>query len=202
MDYWGSSPVRPGERPRFAELRRRVPDCAGGHRYWPRSCGRLTVPTVGRLPLTVPRFVQTPKLLLILTEWNAGYRQIFLDGHPLPVDPQPSWNWYMVVQTNGFRDGIWLDLKGDPLTEAARLTERFRGDRITGGWKSNSPWTIHVERVSTAGPASNCGGFTPASNHPRRAKPVLLTQHRRVARHGIAWMASYLQSPLGGKVFN
>jgi hypothetical protein len=24
------------------------------------------------------------------------------------------------------RDGIWLDLKGDPLTEAAKLTERFR----------------------------------------------------------------------------
>jgi hypothetical protein len=24
------------------------------------------------------------------------------------------------------RDGIWLDLKSDPLTEAAKLTERFR----------------------------------------------------------------------------
>jgi hypothetical protein len=53
----------------------------------------------------------------------------------LPVDPQPSWNGYssgkwegdtLVVQTNGLRDGIWLDLKGDPLTEAAKLTERFR----------------------------------------------------------------------------
>jgi hypothetical protein len=32
----------------------------------------------------------------------------------------------LVVQTNGLRDDIWLDLKGDPLTEAARLTERFR----------------------------------------------------------------------------
>jgi len=96
------------------------------------------------LPLTVPRdyglphlqkIVQSPGLLIILTEWNAGFRQIFLDGRPLPVDPQPSWNGYssgkwegdtLVVQTNGLRDGIWLDLKGDPLTEAARLTERFR----------------------------------------------------------------------------
>ena len=96
------------------------------------------------LPLTVPRdyglphlqkIVQTGGLLLILTEWNAGYRQIFLDGRPLPVDPQPSFNGYssakwegdtLVVQTNGLRDGIWLDLKGDPLTEAAKLTERFR----------------------------------------------------------------------------
>jgi hypothetical protein len=24
------------------------------------------------------------------------------------------------------RDGLWLDLNGDPLTEAAKLTERFR----------------------------------------------------------------------------
>jgi hypothetical protein len=101
-------------------------------------------PHVRCLPLTVPRgyglphlqkFVQTSGLLLILTEWNAGYRQIFLDGRPLPRDPQPSWNGYssgkwegdtLVVQTNGLRDGIWLDLKGDPLTEAAKLTERFR----------------------------------------------------------------------------
>ena len=103
----------------------------------------MTIHTSG-LPLTVPRgyglphlqkFVETSELLLILTEWNAGYRQIFLDGRPLPVDPQPSWNGYssgkwegdtLVVKTNGLRDGIWLDLKGDPLTEAARLTERFR----------------------------------------------------------------------------
>jgi hypothetical protein len=101
-------------------------------------------PHVRCLPLSVPRdyglphlqkFIETPGLLLILTEWNAGYRQIFLDGRPLPVDPQPSWNGYssgkwegdtLVVQTNGLRDGIWLDLKGDPLTEAAKLTERFR----------------------------------------------------------------------------
>lgn len=101
-------------------------------------------PHVRCLPLTVPRnyglphlskIVQTPGLLLILTEWNAGYRQIFTDARPLPVDPQPSWNGYssgkwegdtLVVQTIGLRDDLWLDLKGDPLTEAAKLTERFR----------------------------------------------------------------------------
>ncbi len=117
------------------------------------------------LPLSVPRdyglphlqkFVQTSGLLLILTEWNAGYRQIFLDARPLPADPQPSWNGYssgkwegdtLVVHTNGLRDGIWLDLKGDPLTEAAKLTERFRRP-ITGRWKSNSPWTIRKRTPS------------------------------------------------------
>jgi len=30
-----------------------------------------------------------------------------------------------VVETTGFRDGQWLDTEGDPLTDAAKLTERF-----------------------------------------------------------------------------
>jgi hypothetical protein len=81
------------------------------------------------------KIVQTPQLLLLLHEFNASYRQIFLDGRPLPVDPQPAWNGYstghwekdtLVVETEGFREGIWLDLIGSPLTEAAHLTERFR----------------------------------------------------------------------------
>jgi hypothetical protein len=81
------------------------------------------------------KIVQTPALLVILNERNASYRQIFLDGRPLPVDPQPSWLGYssarwdgdtLVVQTSGFRDGLWLDAAGSPLTEAGTITERFR----------------------------------------------------------------------------
>ena len=37
------------------------------------------------------KFVQTPGLLLMLNEMNAGYRQVFTDGRPLPKDPVPSW---------------------------------------------------------------------------------------------------------------
>jgi hypothetical protein len=46
----------------------------------------------------------------------------------------PSWNGYSVGRWNGdelnvtsagFRDGIWLDRNGSPLTEAATITERF-----------------------------------------------------------------------------
>jgi hypothetical protein len=87
---------------------------------------------------TTPLFrkiVQAPGLLVILSERDAVYRQIFLDGRPLPVDPQPSFNGYstarwegdrLVVESNGFRDGIWLDRRGSPLTESAKITERFR----------------------------------------------------------------------------
>jgi hypothetical protein len=87
---------------------------------------------------TTPLFrkiVQTRDLMVILNERNASYRQIFTDGRPLPFDPQPSWVGYssgrweadaLVVQTSGFRDGLWLDAKGSPLTDAGTITERFR----------------------------------------------------------------------------
>jgi hypothetical protein len=32
----------------------------------------------------------------------------------------------LVAQSNGFRDGIWLDRSGSPITDAAKITERFR----------------------------------------------------------------------------
>ena len=71
----------------------------------------------------------------MLNEYNASYRQLFLDGRSLPVDPQPSWTGYssakwekdtLVVQSIGFRDDSWLDMRGNPLTEAAKVTERIR----------------------------------------------------------------------------
>ena len=31
----------------------------------------------------------------------------------------------LVVETSGFRDGGWLDVNGSPLTDAAKMTERF-----------------------------------------------------------------------------
>jgi hypothetical protein len=79
--------------------------------------------------------VHTPKLLVLLYEVNAMYRQIFVDGRPPLVDPNPSWNGYstakwegdtLVVQTNGFRDDLWIDMAGSPMSEAAVLTERMR----------------------------------------------------------------------------
>jgi hypothetical protein len=82
------------------------------------------------------KIVQTPELVVIVYEANYGLRQIFLDGRPLPNnDPQPWWYGYsvgkwegdtLVVETTGFRDGGWLDIWGSPLTDAAKVTERFR----------------------------------------------------------------------------
>ncbi len=79
--------------------------------------------------------VHTPKLLVLLYEVNAMYRQIFIDGRPQPVDPNPAWNGYStaawegdtpVVQTAGFRDDLWIDMGGSPMSDAAKMTERIR----------------------------------------------------------------------------
>jgi hypothetical protein len=79
--------------------------------------------------------VHTPKLLVLLYEVNAMYRQIFIDGRPLPEDPTPGWNGYstarweddtLVVQSAGFRDNLWIDTGGSPMSAAAKMTERIR----------------------------------------------------------------------------
>ena len=81
------------------------------------------------------KIIQTEDQLTILSEYMAQYRQIFLDGRPLPKDPFPSFKGYsvghwegdeLVVETIGYKDGLWLDLKGDPLTSAGRTIERIR----------------------------------------------------------------------------
>jgi hypothetical protein len=81
------------------------------------------------------KILQTPGLVVILYEKGVDFRQVFIDGRALPVDPQPSFFGYstgrwegeaLVVRTNGFKDDLWADLYGNPLTESATITERFR----------------------------------------------------------------------------
>ena len=138
-----------------------------------RSNDPLSDPHSRCLPSNVPRgyslphiqkFLQTEKLLAILNEFNASYRQIFLDGRPLPIDPQPTWNGYstakwdrdtLVVQTIGFRDDLWLDGSGNPLTEAAKLTERIRRPNfgsleisltVDDPKAYTKPWTVNLRQ--------------------------------------------------------
>jgi hypothetical protein len=81
------------------------------------------------------KVVQTPGLLIMLSEVNASYRQVFTDGRPLPMDPTPSWQGYssatwegdtLVIDSIGFRDGLWIDWNGSELTEGAKVRERIR----------------------------------------------------------------------------
>jgi hypothetical protein len=111
------------------------------------------------------KIVQAPGLLVILNELDTTYRQIFTDGRPLPADPNPSWNGYssgkwegdsLVVQTSGFRDHIWLDALGNPMTDVAKLTERFRRTdfghmqievTVDDPKAYTKPWTVTLNEV-------------------------------------------------------
>jgi len=79
--------------------------------------------------------IQTPGMIAVLYEAYNHYRQIFLDGRPLPKPTQPAYLGYsvgrwegetLVVETTGFNDVGWLDDGGHPQTEALHVTERFR----------------------------------------------------------------------------
>ena len=82
------------------------------------------------------KFFQLPRSLVILYEASWERREIFTDGRALPgEDAHPWWYGYstgkwdgdtLVVETSGFRDGGWLDIIGSPLTDAGKVTERFR----------------------------------------------------------------------------
>jgi len=79
--------------------------------------------------------LHSPKLLALLYEVNAMYRQVFIDGRPFPADMNPTWNGYsvghwegdtLVVETRGFRDDLWIDTWGSPMSDVAKMTERIR----------------------------------------------------------------------------
>jgi hypothetical protein len=136
-------------------------------RYGQDDPGSRCLPTGIVMMHTTPlmkKIVQLPGLMVILNERNVSYRQIFIDGRPLPEDPEPSWNGYsvgkwvgdtLVVETTGFRDGLWLDRGGSPLTDAGRITERFRRvdygrlqiDLTVDDSKAyRTPWTIRLNQ--------------------------------------------------------
>lgn len=81
------------------------------------------------------KFAQMPGLVIVLNEWNAGYRQVFTDGRALPEDPTPSWMGYssatwsgdtLVVDTIGLRDDSWIDWQGSVVGESAKVREEIR----------------------------------------------------------------------------
>jgi hypothetical protein len=78
------------------------------------------------------------------------------------------WNGYssgkwegdtLVVETTGFRDDLWLDSSGSPLTSAAKVTERFRRPNfgkleieitVDDPKAYTKPWTIKLNQPFVA----------------------------------------------------
>jgi hypothetical protein len=107
---------------------------ANGGREDPHTyCMPPNFPRAWTLPQYI-KIVQTPNLMVLLHEFNGAYREVFMDGRPPLEDPNPTWNGYstahwegdtLVIETNGMRDDMWLDIQGSPVTESARVTERL-----------------------------------------------------------------------------
>jgi hypothetical protein len=111
------------------------------------------------------RILQTPGLLAILNEKDGVFRQIFTDGRPLPVDPQPWWYGYstgkwigdtLVVETRHFPDDGRLDFRGAVVTGSAKITERFRRVNygnleieltIDDAKAYTKPWTVKINQT-------------------------------------------------------
>ena len=70
------------------------------------------------------KIVQTPALVVLLyeTSTNQTFRQVFLDGRPLPADPQPTWLGYSI--------GRW---DGDTLVVDSHRVQRSLLDRYRVG---------------------------------------------------------------------
>jgi len=83
------------------------------------------------------KIVQGKGTIVIMYNANNDVRQILTNGQTLPeVGPQLAPWWYgysvgkwegdtLVVTTVGFRDDVWLDVNGSPLTGTGKMVERF-----------------------------------------------------------------------------
>ena len=129
--------LKPGElsfQPWAAELYKHRRDTLS--REDPQArCVLSGVPRATAVPYPLKIVNTTNRMIVVLYEALHAYRQIFMDGRPLPKDPNPAWMGYsigrwdgdtLVVDSNGFVDNNWLDNNGHPGTESLRLTERFR----------------------------------------------------------------------------
>ena len=90
-------------------------------------------PPIDHQSAFMAKFVQTPELVVILTEGTPSHRQIFLDSREHPDNPNPSWmghsvgRWEgdtLVVDTIHFNDRGWTDVY--PRTHMLRMEERYR----------------------------------------------------------------------------
>ena len=127
------------------------------------------------------KFIQSPSVIVVLTEDTFPYRQIFLDGRPHPVDADPTWMGHsvgrwdgdsLIVDTTGFNDKAWSPPVGYPHTEKLHMIERLH--RIDLGHMEiettiddpgtyREPW--RVKRSTHLLPGEEIGEYVCAENN-------------------------------------
>ena len=96
--------------------------------------GEYGWPVLGLLAEPI-KFVQTPRLTVILYEIDHEHRQIFVDGRKFPAEVNlPAYLGYsigrwegdtLVVDVIGMNDKTWLDAAGHPHTEKLHVIEKY-----------------------------------------------------------------------------
>jgi hypothetical protein len=80
-------------------------------------------------------FIHTPTRILMMFQSQGATRQIWMDGRPLPTNPDPRWMGFsvgrwegdtLVIDTVGFDDRAWLDQYGNAYSYDMRFQERWR----------------------------------------------------------------------------
>jgi len=98
-------------------------------------CDPIGYPRIAFYNAYPMEFVQTKDRLIEFFDFFYVHRTIYLDGRPLPADPEPTWYGYsvghwdgntLVVETTGFNDESWLDNDGHPHSDQMQLEERFQ----------------------------------------------------------------------------
>jgi hypothetical protein len=126
--FWG---LKPGEEPMTAE------GAEAMRRYRPENAAHFNCLPAGppfAMFIAPFKILQTPGEMIIVFELHDPPRQIYLDGRPLPNDPEPSWMGYssgkwqrddLVANTTGFNGKSALDGFGHPRSDSMHITERF-----------------------------------------------------------------------------
>jgi hypothetical protein len=120
---------------------------AGGARSKPLGndpimvCDPVGYPRILSFGLYPVEIIQLPGRIVQFFDFFYTHRTIWTDGRKLPDDPEPTWYGYSVghwdgntfiVETRGFNGRAWLSNDGHPLSEDAKLEERYqRADHDT-----------------------------------------------------------------------
>lgn len=131
MTAWGKAQFNAAK----SAMQRKRPDTAAAsdpHRY----CDPTGVPRIDSTQKPI-EIVETSDEVYIFYEEDHGWRQIYMDGRPLPKDPDSSYLGYsvgkwegdtLVVDTVGLNEMTWLDGAGHPHSEALHVEERLHRD--------------------------------------------------------------------------
>jgi hypothetical protein len=125
--------------------------------------------TVLRRFIGYPALLDMPKDLIFfltlspavcLTSATISIAGLWALGVVKSADLLSNWlSWWagdtLVVQSGGFRDGMWLDANGSPLTEAGKITERFHRANygtldiaitVDDPKAYTKPWTVRIDQ--------------------------------------------------------